>query len=230
MKAFKLSFLILTILFFAAACDEEEQLPKPCDNVICNTGEECQNGTCVDTTTASPLVIVKTANDIPADINMEDKKTYFSLATGQIIDSANITATNWDVAFAGTSIYVNGGSSGNGSVEAQLLTSTLFNNLTTAPTSGYKTDDESGDGLAIPTGSGNGWYSYVGPPTHKIEPIGGVVMVIKTANGNYAKMEILNYYKGNPDLSQYTVSPPVEPSRYYTIQYAIQTDGSTSLK
>ncbi|MCB0501245.1 MAG: HmuY family protein [Bacteroidetes bacterium] len=230
MKLFKLSIILFSALLFAASCDEEEQLPDPCDTVVCNAGEECQNGTCVDTTTAPPLVTVKTANDIPADVNMNETKTYFSLATGQIIDSADISATNWDIAFAGTSIFLNGGSSGNGTVTAQVLSATLFTELETAPTTGYVTDDESGTGLAIPTGSGNGWYSYVGPPTHKIEPIAGVVIMLKIANGNYAKMEILSYYQGNPDLSQYTVSPPVEPSRYYTIRYAVQTDGSTSLK
>lgn len=229
MKNFK-HFGILLIAFSLTimACDDEPVLPAdPCENVTCGANEVCDDGTCVST--LNPTT-VKTAEDIPADVNNTDEPSYFSLSSGTVVDAGNLSSTNWDVAFDGTTIYLNGGTSGTGAVQAQVLTSTLFDELEVAPTSGYKSDDEDGDGLAIPTGSGNGWYAYAGPPTHAIAPIGGVVIVLKTANGNYAKLQILSYYKGNPDLSQYTVSPPVEPSGYYTFKYAVQTDGTTNLK
>lgn len=229
MRNCKFLFLFLfSLSIVLVSCDDEtDDIIDPCAGVTCGVDEVCEDGTCISTIN---LVVLKTAEDIPADVAMAGDTTFFSLESGLIIASASKTSTNWDVAFKGTSIFLNGGTSGTGTVEAQLLTSSIFNEVITAPTSGYVTDDILGAGLAIPTGSGNGWYSYLGPPTHIIAPIGGVVIVLKTAQGNYAKMQIVSYFQGNPDLSVYTVSPPTEPSRYYTINYAVQTDGTTSLK
>jgi hypothetical protein len=60
-----------------------------------------------------------------------------------------------------------------------------------------------------------------------LTPIPGRVLVIKTAKGKYAIVEILNYYKGG-------VTPAVSASddiklktqRFYTFRYAYQSDGS----
>jgi hypothetical protein len=54
----------------------------------------------------------------------------------------------------------------------------------------------------------------------------GKVIVLKTADGKYAKMEILSYYKDAPA----PVNPLRDIARYYTFQYVYQPDGSTRLK
>ena len=74
--------------------------------------------------------------------------------------------------------------------------------------------------LAIPTGSGKGWYNY-DAPTNIISPIAGKVLLIKTADGKHAKMEILSYYKGAPATPNSS-----SQSRYYTFRYVYQPDGT----
>ena len=66
-----------------------------------------------------------------------------------------------------------------------------------------------------------GWYIYDGT-THLISTVPGVVILIRTADGKYAKMMILSYYKGNPA----NIDPNKDLSRYYTFKFAYQPDGS----
>jgi hypothetical protein len=127
---------------------------------------------------------------------------------------------------------VNSGKSGPGTAAAQIV-STGFDDLLEAPADGYVTD---GDSYAIPTGANNGWYTYTGAapsgPQHAILPIAGKTIVVKTANGKYAKIQVLSYYKGNPNTS--TVDFADLSKRplggYYTIRYMIQADGSRKLE
>ena len=90
-----------------------------------------------------------------------------------------------------------------------------LNSLTQDSTSGY----------AITTGSGNGWYSYAGPPTHLITPIVGKILVIKTSEGRYAKVEILSYYENAP------ASPDafVDASKYFTFNYVYQPNEGVTI-
>ena len=83
---------------------------------------------------------------------------------------------------------------------------------------------DSESGYAIPTGSGNGWYNY-DFTTHVISPIAGKILVFRTHDNRYAKVEILSYYLGapeNPDAF-------TDPSRYYTFNYVYQpNEGATT--
>lgn len=140
--------------------------------------------------------------------------TKFSFSTGTITTSE----TEWDIAFRGTSIILNGGvtlgttdepeRSGNA---AGYITDGTLASITEVNTELLVEDTE--EGYAI-----NGWYTYSGPPNHLITPTAGKVIVIKTHDGKYAKVEILSYYKdapGNPDAF-------VDESRYYTFNYIYQ--------
>jgi hypothetical protein len=51
--------------------------------------------------------------------------------------------------------------------------------------------------------------------------------VIRTANGKYAKVEILNYYKGGvtPDASA-SDDDKLKKQRYYKFRYIVQPDGT----
>ena len=136
----------------------------------------------------------------------------FSFETG-----AATTTDNWDIAFRGSTILVNGGEAtaedqpertGNAAV---YITSGTLASVEEVTTALLKTDS-SVDGLAITTGSGNGWYNY-DQSTHIITPIAGKVLVVKTNNGKYAKLEILSYYKDADTSSD---------SQYYTFNYIYQ--------
>jgi hypothetical protein len=145
--------------------------------------------------------------------------TKFDFETGQITTSD----TDWDIAFRGTSIIVNGGVSLGTTDEpartggaAVYLTTGGLAAVTDVAENSFSQDSASG--YAIPSGSGNGWYLYAGPPTHLINPIAGTVIVIKTTAGKYAKLEIKSYYKDAPaNPSAFT-----DESRYYTFDYVYQ--------
>lgn len=146
---------------------------------------------------------------------------YFSFTTGDTVPFSDSTTTNWDIAFKGTTVIINGGTSGPG-VGGAIILDTLFSEVTSAPTSGYAQD---GLTKAIPTGSNNGWYNYAGPPNHTITPLAGKVFVLKTATGKFAKLEFISYYQGAPA----TPNGLTDISKYYTIRYIYQPDGSTKL-
>ena len=131
--------------------------------------------------------------------------------------------SEWDVAFRGTTIIVNGGTSlasadepeRTGDAGVYIFDGTMAE-MTAVETSLIIQD--SADGYAITSGSGNGWYTYAGAPTYLINPTPGKILVFRTRDGKYAKMEILSYYLGapeNPDAFS-------DPSRYYTFNYVYQ--------
>ncbi|GAB3252655.1 HmuY family protein [Larkinella harenae] len=174
-------------------------------------------------------VPVKTANDIPADPAINDPQsgrplgstnrfTFFSLKDGKQVPNSDSATAKWDIGFRATTIIVNGGNGRAGKGGAYIHNGT-FESLTTVPENAAFIVDDNATKLAIPTGSGNGWYTYGGGV---IAPTPEKVLVIRTADGSYAKVEILSYYKGGPD-------GPGSESRYYTFRYVHQPDGSKKL-
>jgi hypothetical protein len=122
------------------------------------------------------------------------------------------------LAFKGTTILTNGGTSGIGQGAASILNG-IFDEIKEIPSTATFSQD-SKTVLAIPTGAGKGWYNY-DAPTNIISPIAGKVLLIKTADGKFAKMEILSYHKGSP------ITPNASSqSRYYTFRYVYQPDGT----
>lgn len=145
--------------------------------------------------------------------------TKFDFESGLMTESS----TEWDIAFRGTSIIVNGGFSlatanepdrtGDAGV---YIYDGLMSEMSIVETSLIEQD--SSDGYAIVTGSGNGWYTYAGPPTFLISPTPGKILVFRTRDGKFAKVEILSYYLGapeNPDAF-------VDQGRHYTFNYVYQ--------
>ncbi|MGB1042585.1 MAG: HmuY family protein [Tenacibaculum sp.] len=142
--------------------------------------------------------------------------TKFSFKEGK-----QVTGDNWDIAFRATEIIVNGGEK-IGLPEEIARTKNaaiaLLGNMTLADVKEAPADNlfnqDINEGFALPWGSNNGWYTYTGPPSHAILPKPGIILVVKTIDGNYAKMEIISYYKDNPK----TITTSSE-SRYYTFNY-----------
>lgn len=161
-----------------------------------------------------------------ADLDGTPGTVYYSLALNQKITAADTTTSKWDIMFKGTTIYVNSGSSGTGNTQAQVVSST-FEDLLSAPETGYKAD-------ATGAAAISGWYTYtnVTEPQHAILTVPGKIIVLKTSDGKYAKLEMISYYKGNPNTSTATFADlATRPaSKYYTFRYALQANGSTDLK
>ncbi|HEY1196005.1 HmuY family protein [Flavobacterium sp.] len=148
--------------------------------------------------------------------------TKFSFSENKVV-----TTDNWDIAFNKTTIIVNGGvkkadaepnRTGSGAVS---IVSGTFGSVTLFPAASTFVQDGTA-AYAIPTGSGNGWYSY-NATTHIISPIAGKVFVVKTRDGKYAKFEILSYYKDAPATPELT-----SVSGFYTFNFAYQANSTTT--
>jgi hypothetical protein len=152
--------------------------------------------------------------------------TYYSLVDNKIIASTDVASTKWDIAFSSTKILVNSGTSGPG-IGGAFVFKGLFDDLKTIPVdSSFATDNSNAASFAIPLGSGRAWYTYDGLTT-LVSPIAGRVLVIRTATGKFAKIEILNYYKGGVTLpATASVSDKLFKQRYYTFRYAYQPNGA----
>lgn len=179
----------------------------------------CSEETITDTT---PALESKIVSDLMADASQPytGHFTLFNFRDNAQVSIADSASTKWDIGFRGTTIILNGGTSGPGVGGAQII-SGIFDEIKEAPTSGFVQDNETT--YAITTGSDKGWYHYDGA-TNTISPIAGKVIVIKTADGKYAKMEILSYYQGAP-----ATPDAASKSRHYKFRYIYQPDGSTKL-
>jgi hypothetical protein len=197
----KISIIVLSSIVLFASCKKEEAA------VV-----EPVKAETVKDLAADPTTVSSTGQPVSAG-----KYTFLSFKNGALTNADSAT-TKWDLAFRGTTILTNSGTSGPGQGAASIV-SAIFDEIKTVPASATFNQD-SKTVLAIPTGSGKGWYNY-DAPTNIISPIAGKVFLIKTADGKYAKMEILSYYKGAP------ATPTANSqSRYYTFRYVYQPDGT----
>ena len=191
---------------------------------------------CKKDNVAIPVVLQsKTVSNLPADTIIglapsgqpygSGKFTFYSLENNTIIANTDSATNKWDVGFRGTTIITNSGTSGSGGGGAFVYTG-LFSDLTLISTDSTFRTDNAPASYAIKTGSGNGWYSYNGA-ANLITPIPGRILVIRTATGKYAKIEILNYYKGGvtPDASA-SDNDKLTKQRYYTFRFLYQPDGT----
>ncbi len=147
------------------------------------------------------------------EIIQENPYIYFSFAKADTVPQTE----SWDIAFKGTKIITNSGVSGSGNAKATIIAST-FDDVLEANDADLAIDTDTQ--LAIPYGSDNGWYHY-NPTNHLITPIAGRVIVVKTNDGKYAKMEILSYYKDAP-----ADPTPTTQDATLTFNFVYQGDGT----
>lgn len=187
-----------------------------------------------DSTTVLPVTAL-TVKDIPADtvVGLSAQGmpitngiyTFYSLEKNAIVPNTDSASTKWDIAFMSTRILTNGGTSGTGLGGAFVYTG-LFDDLKTISTDSVFKTDNAPTSYAITTGSGKGWYTY-DQLTSLITPLAGRVLVIRTASGKYAKMEITCYYKGGVTLAATaTDMEKLTKQRYYTFRFAYQPNGT----
>ncbi len=214
MKNLKLLTLLVLFIGFTSCSDDSDDGPVLLDvetETFANLFAPQEGG--IDPATGQPLPV-------------SGEFTKFDFASGQTTTST----TEWDIAFRGTTIIINGGSSfgatdepertGNAAVYIQDGT---FESVSTVDTPNLQQDSE--EGYAIVTGSGNGWYTY-NPANNSISPTPGKVIVIRTRDGKYAKIEILSYYKDAPE--DITLDIATNDARYYTFNYTYQPNEGTT--
>jgi hypothetical protein len=209
------AILLFSIVFIVASCSQDDNEATP----------------------VLPLEAV-TVIDLPANPSQNidgsarvasNQFTLFNLKDNAIVPNADSISTKWDIGFRGTTIIVNGGISGPGQTSA-LVVNGIFEELKQAPAEGYVTDAQGA--LALP---GSAWYTYTAAatagPQHAIIPIPGKILVVKTSSGNYAKIEMLSYYAGNPDTStpSFANLATRPAAKYYTFRYSYQPTNNTQL-
>lgn len=208
MVPFKNKFLKLSVLalaIFASSCSNDD--------------DETQQSTTLETITVSNLYAPQTGGQGQP---VGGAFTKFSFS-----ENAIVTSDNWDIAFRGTTILVNGGTqigitdeptrTGIGAVS---IVNNTLDAVTTFPAASSFAQDGA-MAYAIPTGNGNGWYTY-DAATNIISPMAGKVFVVKTHDGKYAKFEILSYYKDAP-----ATPTAASPTRYFTFNFAYQPNSIT---
>jgi HmuY protein len=205
--------LLFGAVLFLSGCNKEEDPIPVISTTVSNLAAD--PGTGFNPNTGQPTGLTR-------------KFTLFSFKTGAVVANSDSATAKWDLGFNGTTIIVNGATSGPGTAQAQIA-SGIFDELVEAPEAGYKSDNDPAPiagapnaNLAIPTGSGQGWYTYDGAAMVN-RPTAGKVVVVKTSEGRYAKMEILSYYKDAP------ASPTSSSTaRYYTFRYVYQPNDTRS--
>lgn len=212
MKAITKFFTILFVAFAFISCSDDDNGPEPL---------------AIESETASNIPAPQTGGQ-PSPDPIGGPFTKFSFATGAVTTSE----TEWDIAFRGTRIAVNGGvATGtndeperNGEAGAFVATGT-FASITDA--SNYTFLQDSDSGFAITPVSDEGWYNYAPFPINVISPIPGRVLVFRTHDGKYAKVEILSYYRDAP------AEPDgmADEARFYTFNYVYNpNEGQTTLE
>jgi hypothetical protein len=193
-----------------------------------------QSCTKEETVTPQVTLIEKTVKDLPADTIVSlspigqpigaGKFTFYSLETNAIIPNTDSNSTKWDIGLRGSTIITNAGTSGPGKGGAFVYVGT-FDELTKVPSdSTFRVD--AAPNYAIT----RAWYTYA-QAVNLLTPVPGRVLVIKTASGKYAKIEILNYYKGG--VTPAATAPDnlkIFSQRYYTFRFTYQADGTTNFK
>ncbi|MDT0632450.1 HmuY family protein [Rubrivirga litoralis] len=220
------ALLALSGALALAACDSADPEPVPVPlNVQTAADVEADPTSGRDPNTGAPV-----ANDQFTLYDLDTGEVVLSSSEGDpAVRAADSTGTAWDIGLKGTTVILNGGTSGPGSVRGRLLEATPFAGLAEAPAEGYLVDGENecpavqtpggsfpGTPYVVCTGSGNGWYTYA---DGVVTPVPGRTLVLQTSEGDYAKFRVLSYYRGNP-------SEPGGEGRYYTFEYVVQPDGS----
>ena len=205
-KIFILSILFISTLI--TSCKKDEDTPNP----IPNPTPDAISGTFSELNASN-----YTVDPLNGTLSGDFVKFSFS-------DADTVSGDNWDVAFRGTTIIVNGGEYSNEdqpdrtSNAAVYISNVLMDDIMDVDESALQQDDTVSTAIPDDFGfTGFGWCSY-NQTTHIISPIPGKILVFRTHDNKYAKMEILSFYD-DPITSAY--------GGFYTFNYVL-ISGSTS--
>ena len=101
--------------------------------------------------------------------------TLYSLRENRIVPNSDSASTKWDLGFRGATILANQTAGAQGGI---LVRKGAFSELAAAPDTAYAASV-----------SGAQWYTYTGGV---VLPTPGRTLVVKTADGKYAKVSILS--------------------------------------
>lgn len=196
---------IVLILFTFTACSDDDNPTEP--------------------TTPTVELVSKT---VTLNVKSYTKWVYFSFSKGDTVSVTDFKNSNdWDIAFHRNNVRTNGGQSGKGMAAVADMGMKKFEEVVTAPASGYVADEtikiveDISGGFPPPTVDVPGSVpmgtsiKFSGPPP-SYDP-NNHIYVIKTADGKYVKYIGLNFYDdgGNSGALKF--------------KYLYQPDGSKNL-
>ena len=155
-----------------------------------------------------------------------DHYVYLSFATGEeTTPDTPENSADWDMAFKFANILVNGGANGTGGVGIVAYDDAGFAGLTAAPNAVYLTDSGEDDpGQCFNTGQG--WYTYSGPPDHDFSINADRYYVLRLTDGSYIKFQMTAFVDGagTPGYPTFTWAPiagdfPVMTAQVGNIEY-----------
>lgn len=150
-------------------------------------------------------------------------------------DSLQFMKTNdWDIAFTGpynSEVFVNNakyqynpGYEGPAQNTAVIMINDAYKNVDQAPADADFNNSEITKIGWASSESSAGWF-YYSLSSHIMQAIPDRTYVIRLPNGKYAKLQLVNAYKGNPPA----VTDLNWPAPYFTFRYFVQNDGSKNL-
>lgn len=164
--------------------------------------------------------------------SLKDKKQIW---VRNAVDSSRWLKTDeWDLAFTGnfnSELYLNNanqvnnpGFGGPVSNTAIVMLNQSYETVTTAPTDDVFNNSTTEKVGWADTDSSYGWYKY-NTTTHIMQAYPNRTYALRLPNGKYAKLQLVNIYKGNPPA----VTDMYWPAPYLTFRYYVQQDGSRNL-
>lgn len=174
---------------------------------------------CKDKNEAETKVVVTDSVEMDFKTN---HYTFYSLSEGQEVPLSDSATTKWDIGINFVNIILNSHASGPGQ-GGVIVKSGNYESLTSAPTDGYAYDTSTTQ-LAINSNpfSPDAWFVY-DPTTHAFSPKAGLFFIIKTADGKYAKLEILEV-----KYADYDPGAMYPKKLIYKFRYTYQSNGSVN--
>ena len=137
-------------------------------------------------TTPAEVGIEQDARTVTVDASDPEVWRFFDFSRGSVVEVPG--AEEWDIAFRRFQIIANGGRGMEGQAGATSLEDISFESVSSVPEIGYVMAERNDSVNAVL----EDWYNY-SITSHLLQPK-PIVYAIRTADGRYAKLEILGYY------------------------------------
>ncbi len=177
------------------------------------TGLVAFNVSCKKSSTTTNQSPATDTTIVKVNFSTSSNFTFFSFKNNAVVANTDSASSKWDFGLRLTTFLVNSYASGPGNAGVVMMNG-ILDNIIAAPATGYAYDTTASQ-LAIKEGS---WYTY-DFVTHSFSPIPGKIFIFRTADGHYAKMEILGV----------TYEPfvgPVPVILDYKIRFVYQSNGT----
>jgi len=199
------------VLFFSFLILVFQFCTKPKEQVSDTVSNE------VNELPADTVVSISMVNGQPYPVTSK-VPVYYSLENNAAISLSDSLTDKWDIGFKTSSrgeslLFTNSKYSGGGFVykkEYSMVTEVPLDSV-------FVLDTKPGSAF------GANWYTY-NPQSHSVSPTPGLTLMIKGPKGNYAKIEMLSFYKGKAVPT--TQNELFTKAYFYSFRYIYQKNSA----